>query len=311
MGRTLAGGESTSLYQTFRGLDRALPSGDIRPDLRYILPMPLAYGFIEPTDLALPHVPPALDGIRIAHVSDLHVRHHRRIYERMINQLANVRLNMLVLTGDYMTSPGDEKAAVDVLARLTDRLHPAVSCFGVFGNHDSNDLREAVNDLPVVWLQDEVVAVESLPIDVLGMNASNRTSVDVVAVAQSLAGRFCSGTESGAANEQRLRIALSHFPQFATIAADLGADVIFSGHTHGGQIRLPGGRALVNSCDLPNRLTSGVLRHQNMMLAISRGVGTRVLPLRLFCPPHVPLYTIHRAALMGRYTDDIDVLLPW
>ena len=271
--------------------------------------MPLAYGLIEPVDLSLPSVPATLDGTRIGHVSDLHVVRNRRIYERLINQLASVRLDLLLLTGDYMTARRDESAAVEVLSSLLQRLRPSLGCFGVYGNHDNANLRERLTSLPVTWLEDGFVALEDKPIDLLGFNAGTLTPPDALALLNNRGAKRGQSQGEG----ERVRIALCHYPQMVATAADLGADILFAGHTHGGQIRLPGGRALVNSTrrDLPVALSSGLMRHQNTLLAVTRGVGTRTLPLRLFCPPHVPVYTLRRGVLAGQYTDSVEMLRRW
>ena len=104
---------------------------------------------------------------------------------------------------------------------------------------------------------------------------------------------------------------LSHFPHYLPVAADLGIDILISGHTHGGQCRLPGGLALVNSSDLPLRLTSGILRHRNTVAVVSRGLREARLPLRLFCPPHLPIYTLRRGTPPGRYTNLVQIIERW
>src|SRR5690606_18514581 len=103
--------------------------------------MPVRYGLIEPEDLPLPALPQELDGLRVAHLSDLHVsvqRPHRRRLDRLANQLTALRLDLVFLTGDYMHEPGDEAEAHAALRALTERLRPSIGVFGVFGNHDSD-----------------------------------------------------------------------------------------------------------------------------------------------------------------------------
>ena len=96
-----------------------------------------------------------------------------------------------------------------------------------------------------------------------------------------------------------------------THPADMGVDIMIAGHTHGGQCRFPGRRAFTNSCDLPLRLTAGIMRHRNTLAVVTRGLGESRLPLRLFCPPQLPIYTLRRGPMRGRATDHIDCIERW
>ena len=111
-----------------------------------------------------------------------------------------------------------------------------------------------------------------------------------------------------------LRLMLAHYPSWISTAADLGVHLLFAGHTHGGQIRLPNGRALTNACDLPLGMSCGVLRHRDTLVAISRGlgeVGFFFNTFRAFCPAHVPVYTLRRGPTLGQSTPRVVKVLRW
>ncbi len=95
----------------------------------------------------------------------------------------------------------------------------------------------------------------------------------------------------GIRNEE-LTILLSHSPDLVHEAEKHGIDVILSGHTHGGQIRLPGIGALVSSAKLGRKYTAGRFDFNNTLLYINRGIGTVALPFRLFCPPEITVIHI-------------------
>ena len=294
--------------------------------------MPFAYGLLEPIELSLPTLDAALDGLRIAHISDLHVRRPKRLFERLANQLTTVRLDLIVLTGDYMEDPGDEPAAVTVLRQMLATARPRLGTFGVFGNHDSWALREQAETLPVHWLNDARVHLAGGALELAGGFTSSGVRPDSVALALASPRNLAAPTPAATAPDTapdtapatdsngqsargdepaRLRIVLTHYPNHLFTAADLGYHLLLAGHTHGGQCRLPTGRPLHNGTDLPLSATAGVMRHRNLLVAVSRGVGHAGRIPRLFCRPHVPVYTLRRRSLPGVHTDLVDTLHPW
>lgn len=277
--------------------------------------MPLAYGLTDPIDLTLPHLPHALERFRIAHLTDLHLLGRTKRMDRLINQLAKLRLDMGVLTGDYMlrSRPTDDSQALPYLRALTTAIKPKLGWYGVFGNHDSPKLIDQLQSLPINWLTDEAVAIHEKPIEVVGLRCtSKRIDPEPLAAAQAVANL----PSSHADRDARLRLVLSHRPDFLPLASDLGADLMLAGHTHGGQVRLPFNLPLYNSSDLPLHLSSGVLRHRDTLAVISRGLGTTGflggrLRFRILCPPHAPIYTLRRNTSPGEWTNDITRVSRW
>jgi len=265
--------------------------------------MPLASGLIHPVDLSLGGLPSTLQGIRIAHLSDLHITGPRRRYDHLIGQLTNLRLDLAVITGDLMTRGAHVKRAAEVIGRIVESLRPALGVYGVFGNHDSPELAKELEQTAVHWLGTGVTHVPDAPIQLLSIDQLGEDADDGTAML--LQGE---PLEPG-----KLRLMLAHYPSWLSTAADLGVDLLLAGHTHGGQICLPGGLPLTNSCDLPLKMSSGVLRHRNTLIAISRGLGEVGIPginkLRLFCPPHVPIYTLRRGTPLGRETQGLTRVL--
>jgi hypothetical protein len=269
--------------------------------------MPLAYGLIHPTELPLPQLPLSLEGLRIAHFSDLHIWRPSRRYDRLIRQITSIRIDLAVFTGDYIFDESREDVGIEIMHRLFDRLHPPLGSFGVFGNHDSPAFCDAAQSLPIHWLTNRAHRLPDKPIELLGLDASKHQPADSVALALDEASLPTNGHHA----PKPLRLLLCHHAGYVNTAADLGAQLMFAGHTHGGQIRLPTGHALINSSDLPLPLTSGILRHRNTLVAVSRGIGDGPFRPRLFCPPHLPIYTLRRRSLPGKFTHLIENLRPW
>ena len=285
--------------------------------------MPLAYGLTESVDVGHPAIPdsfstgsqakravPGGAGLRIAHLTDLHIRKPSKRLGRLIYQLNKVRLDLGLLTGDYMIRHSACDAAVRYLKELTKAVKPVHGWVGVWGNHDTPELIERTAELPIRWLSDEAIALEDVPIDIIGLGREGRRRrPDGTAAALSVADL---PEEPG-----RLRLALTHRPDDLPLCADLGAHLAFAGHTHGGQVRIPWiAHPIFNSSDLPLALTAGMIRHQNTLMLIPRGIGstdffkTNIYP-RFFCKPHAPIYTLRHTVMPGQYTDDINAIWKW
>ncbi|MCW5774989.1 MAG: metallophosphoesterase [Phycisphaeraceae bacterium] len=100
--------------------------------------------------------------------------------------------------------------------------------------------------------------------------------------------------EISTSDDDRFEIALVHDPVAAIAAAELRVPLVLAGHTHGGQVRLSPRAIPHTSSDLPASLASGILRIDGTLCCISRGLGDAMLPMRINCPPHAPLYVLRR-----------------
>jgi len=298
--------------------------------------MPVAFGLIDPHDLTLPHLPDRLVGFRIAHLSDLHAWRATNNWTRLAHQLSGLRLDMVLFTGDYTHKRTREDLAVAAMKQLTDNLRPVVGCFGVFGNHDHEAMRQLATTVPITWLTNQTLRLDNLPIELLGLDSDHDPRDDAVEMilppeapapeapppevstpevilpeVSSSSLKSQTSTLLSPDNTPRLRLLLHHYPDSIMTAADLGVDLMFTGHTHGGHCRLPTGHTLVNCSSLPRHLTSGILRHRNMLMAVSRGIGSRPMVPRLFCHPHVPVYTLRKGPMLGQFTEGIDNVKRW
>jgi len=272
--------------------------------------MTIAYGLIQPADLSLPELPDSLEGLKIAHLSDIHITRHRDRHNLLINQLASIRLDLVVLTGDYMTRKGDEPHAIQMLERMLGRVKPKYGSYGVFGNHDSMEFREKVKQLPISWLSNLTCRAADGVIELFGLDTNWPSLSDAASLVLDWKQKTRAvGTETFTG--KTLRLMISHFPTCLATASDIGINLVLAGHTHGGQCRLPYAKTLLNACDLPLKLSSGLIRHRNTLMAISRGLGEANLPIRAFCPAHVPVYTLHKRAMQGINTNRFDLLWKW
>lgn len=268
------------------------------------LPRPL-----EAITLSHPAVPPSLEGLRILHLSDLHVRRRRRAaagtrWARLLEALSTARADLVAYTGDYMDEPGDEPAALDALAQLAEHVErvmaPRLGQWGVFGNHDTPALRAAARHAPRVrWMDAELSPAvrdrrtgHAAPLRVLGLSWPE----------DPLAALLEGGDDPGQARRPagEFVLTLAHYPTTLAALSDLRLPLALAGHTHGGQIRLHPRLIPHTSCDLPPTHASGLVRLGGTLCAISRGLGEGVADgLRVNCPPQAPLYTLRRGPLGG------------
>lgn len=288
------------------GIMVGMPGALARPWFRRpVLPAPL-----ESFELRHPRVPAGLDGLRILHLADLHMRAWRRrpaTLERLLRGLAEVEVDLAVFTGDAANLPPDEEAGLEALARLaavvrTPSRDGAV-IFAVRGNHDRPEFvrRAEAQVAGVRWLRHEVVAVPGLSqMRLLGSGFPERVLEAVLG----------SGVDLRAAGGP-LVLGLVHTPTELMVASDVGMPMVLAGHTHGGQVRLHAGWAPHTSCDMPPQWASGLLQRRETLMAISRGLGEAVLPVRWRCPAHAPVYTLRRGALS--FSDDglVHVVRRW
>ncbi|MBL8888151.1 MAG: metallophosphoesterase [Phycisphaerales bacterium] len=257
-----------------------------RPEWGFRAPRPPAP--IEPFDLCHPSVPPELEGLRILHLSDSHIE---RLYprpahhHRLLDALSRTQADLIFLTGDFMTSPGDEPAALIALDELSHAWRTRFGAFAVRGNHDTARFIEGAQQIPGLrWLSHESVKI---PID-LGRG--------ICALRVVGSGFPESLLESIGPPDDSFALALVHYPSEIFAAAELRIPIVLSGHTHGGQVRTHASWLPHTSCDLPGNLASGVFRLRDTVLCISRGLGAAVLPFRVNCPAQAPLYSLRRRA---------------
>lgn len=235
---------------------------------------------VKSTDLAFASLPKAFDGFTLLHVSDLHVDMNERAIQRLIELLPMIEYDICVLTGDFRGATfGPFDAVLEGMARICARLTSPV--YGVLGNHDTIRLVPGLEDLGIKMLLNECVPLSrgDQRIFLCGIDDAHFYRVDSI--------------EKAASDipPASFTILLSHTPEIYRHAAHAGFDLMLSGHTHGGQICLPGSIPITLSSVLPRRYGAGLWKYHDMVGYTSVGVGSSVVPIRLNCPPEI---TLHR-----------------
>jgi len=234
-------------------------------------------------DIRSPQVPDSFHGFTILHLSDLHADMNSGAMRRLIELLPTVSYDLCVLTGDYRGKTyGSYQAAIDGLARVRANLQGPV--YGVLGNHDTIRMVPALEEIGIRMLLNESDAIErsGVQIHLVGIDDAHYYRVDNIEKAAS---------SLPAAD---FSILLSHTPEIYRQAAHAGFQVLLSGHTHGGQICLPGAIPIILDSVLPRRMGAGAWMYRGMVGYTSVGVGSCILPVRLNCPPEITLHRLLR-----------------
>ena len=237
---------------------------------------------ITHSDIRLPGLPAAYDGLRIVQLSDIHhsLLVNLREVERVVELVNDCSPDLVALTGDYVTlSP----ACIWPVARALGRLKTRRGVFAVLGNHDfqvgADAITRAFRAQQMHVLRNEHHALRSPTgtLWVLGVDDLWWKEADLAAAQR--------GIPWGDS-----KLLLCHNPTIIGPAARSGIDLVLYGHTHGGQIRLPWnwaesvyGRWRVRR----RRFVRGWGRLGETQIYISRGIGTVWVPIRVACPPEI------------------------
>ena len=241
--------------------------------------------------LSSQELPTSFDGFRIAQVSDLHNAEMGENNEKLLNTLQEAQPHIIVLTGDLMDS---RKTKVDVALTFVENAMGIAPCYYVTGNHEARveeytALKEGLTSLGVVVLEDASTKVEldGESITLIGVNDPSFQTDYLLGDAETV----MRGTLSRLTEEtDGFTLLLSHRPELFDIYVECGVDLVFSGHAHGGQFRLPfvGGLFAPNQGFFP-KYDGGIFTQDTTCMVVSRGVGNSIIPFRINNKPEIIL----------------------
>jgi predicted MPP superfamily phosphohydrolase len=238
---------------------------------------------IKRTELKFARLPTAFDGFTILHLSDLHADMNVVAMRHMIELVSGMQYDLCVLTGDYRGKTfGPFEATLDILAKVRTRLRQPI--YGVLGNHDTIRMVPAMEAMDIRMLLNEcdIIIRGDQRIFLAGIDDAHFFRADNI---EKAALPIPNGAFS---------ILLSHTPEVYRQAAHANFNLMLSGHTHGGQLCLPGSIPIKLEAVLPRRMGAGVWRYRDMSGYTSVGAGSSVLPVRLNCPPEISLHCLRR-----------------
>jgi uncharacterized protein len=245
--------------------------------------------------------------LRVLHISDLHLTPRQHSKQRWVAQLAELEPDLVVNTGDNLAHPRAVPAVISALAPLLDL--PGLFVFGsndYFGPTPKNPARYLIKSSrrshgePLPWRDLRAALVER------GWQDATHARIDLTVAGLEVAAAGVDDPHLGLDRYDRvagrrdgtpaLRLGLTHSPEPRVLdrfAAD-GYDLVLAGHTHGGQLRVPGVGALVTNCGLDRSRARGASRWgAHTWLHVSAGLGTSPFaPVRFACPPEATLLTL-------------------
>jgi predicted MPP superfamily phosphohydrolase len=241
---------------------------------------------ITETDVPIPNLPPAFEGYRILHISDLHggsPLSRTAPYQRL-SALQSLTPDLVVFTGDLAAGKDALPEAASALARVQS-LSGTVA---VLGNHDhwmgEEQVTAALSDLGVKVLANSHTTLtrDGQTLYLVGVKDCSYVGRDDLP-------RALKGIPDGAPI-----VMLTHSPDLVYEPLARRASIILAGHTHGGQMVFPWIGALYVPTRLGRRRMSGLLTVNGTLLYVNRGLGEVFPPMRLNCPPELALLTLHR-----------------
>ena len=247
---------------------------------------------VERIRLPLAGLPPDLAGVRIAHITDLHIgpQLRPRRLGQLLDKVNALEPDLIVITGDIFDF---DPAFIDEGCKELARLEARCGVYAVLGNHDVYTGAEAVAGgiaqyTKICLLRDESVCVDvrGRPLHVIGIDdpgsAFRQRTMESAALPRLLA----------RIPPHEPRLLLMHRPSYFEQVVRLGVPAALCGHTHGGQISLPHPAHHHNISRLMTKWTRGMFRQGNSAMYVNRGLGVAGPPVRLNCPREISLHEL-------------------
>ena len=239
-------------------------------------------------------IPEAFAGFRIAQVSDLHNKDFGEGYGQLLTLLSQINPDIIVVTGDLIDSRQTDLDIALEFARQAIKLAPV---YYVSGNHEARvreyeDLKMGLAEAGVVVLENQKLQItrEGENITLMGIDDPSFQEDYLFGDSKSVARQAIENIQN---ESDGYTILLSHRPELFDLYVETEIDLVFSGHAHGGQFRLPfvGGLVAPNQGFFPE-YDAGLFSEGSTNMIISRGVGNSIIPIRLNNRPEIVVVTL-------------------
>ncbi|MCX7884306.1 MAG: metallophosphoesterase [Caloramator sp.] len=241
-------------------------------------------------------IPNEFKGFRIVHLSDLHSKRFGKNQRYLISKVKSQKPDIIVFTGDLVDKRKyDENPPIELMRELV-KIAPV---YYVTGNHENwsdnfKSLEVKLKDYKVNILHNEYkeIKIKNSSIYIAGIDEPS-VQIEVYreySITDSELKKCASNL-----NKNKFKILLAHRPDLISLYSKYGFDLIFSGHAHGGQVRIPfiGGIVAPNQGFFP-KYTSGLYNFNKSSLVVSRGLGNSIFPFRIFNCPNIVVVTLEK-----------------
>ena len=246
--------------------------------------------------IRLSSVPEAFDGFRIVQVSDLHNAEFGEKNSKLLKLLSETCPDVIVLTGDLIDS---RNADVDIALTFAGKAVQIAPVYYVTGNHEARvaeykELKNGLAEAGVTVLDNQKIRItrDGEPITLMGIDDPSFQTDYLFGDAEFVAQQTIISLQNDA---DSFTVLLSHRPELFDLYVDTGVNLVFSGHAHGGQFRLPfvGGLVAPNQGFFP-KYDAGRFDKENTTMIVSRGVGNSIIPFRINNPPEIVVVELKR-----------------
>jgi len=241
---------------------------------------------VHENPVLMPDLPAPFAGLRILHLSDLHLDGYLGLGQHIARAVSGLAFDVCVLTGDFRFFDTGRYAHI---ATELEALVPALACrfgvYGILGNHDFIEMVPLLEAKGIRMLLNEAVALtaDGASLWLVGLDDAHLYGMH----------NFEKGLRDVPPDAPR--ILLAHSPEVIAEASKRGFSLYLTGHTHGGQICLPGGHPLLLNARCPRRYAvGGPWQFQRMAGYTSRGTGSSGVFTRFFCPPEIVVHVLKR-----------------
>ncbi|OIK05679.1 metallophosphoesterase [Bacillus sp. MUM 116] len=234
-----------------------------------------------------PLIPKSFDGKRIIQFSDTHLgfQYNLHQFKKLITKINHLNPDLIIFTGDLMDEP-NRYDKINNIVPLLEELSAPLGKFCIFGNHDHGgygtdiyrNIMEAANFTVLLNESKSIKLDDGPPIYLIGVDDAMLGKPNIPFASRHIP-------------ENRFKILLSHAPDLADMASQYPIQWQISGHSHGGQVKIPFFGALVTP-PFAQVYTEGLYSIRDLTLYVNRGIGTTRLPFRFMAKPELTIFTL-------------------